>query len=128
MAALQKRLQADDLIAVLGGLQEIELLGGLFHLTSGLGDEFLHLRTSHVLNYRVGGGHTACGAAFCRHTDASHQFLRVGTVLLLQTAQAQVLCRVPAPERTLHGSQLLLHARLSAQPARLPRRTGMALL
>ena len=47
-------LQADNLVAILCSLEEVELFCGFLHLTGSLGNEFLHLRTGHVFDDRIG--------------------------------------------------------------------------
>ena len=71
MAALQKRLQADDLIAVLGGLQEIELFGSLFHEICGVGDALFQLFPCHATQNGVGDK----GCFLCHGAQASFDSL-----------------------------------------------------
>ena len=48
-------LEAEHLVAVLGGLGKVELLGGLLHELARAGDALLQLATRHVLDDGVGG-------------------------------------------------------------------------
>ena len=47
-------LQSDDFVAILCGLHEVEVLGGLLHQGGGIGDALLQFLLAHAADDRVG--------------------------------------------------------------------------
>ena len=80
-------MQADDFVAVLCSLDEVEALGGLLHLLLDFGDILLHLRSRHSGHDRIGSHRHASG----RQSELPAQLLRVGAVLLLERRLTDVL-------------------------------------